>query len=186
MTAPLFRTRELLSFLREFDGSLLGWGTDWWYMNHLLARRDWQRKIAVVDAAPCENPLDIEKPNGRELNRVGTVETRRDQWLRAKAARRLREFEPREYGAIRQGTVAAAVARLGFVARWWRRRSVPGKKLRITLVKSIIGLSPKQEATVKALGLRRMHQSVSHDDTPTVRGMIAAVPHMLEVSHETR
>ncbi|HXU91348.1 MAG TPA: 50S ribosomal protein L30 [Methylomirabilota bacterium] len=63
---------------------------------------------------------------------------------------------------------------------------MPGKKLRITLVKSIIGLSPKQEATVKALGLRRMHQSVSHDDTPTVRGMIAAVPHMLEVSHETR
>lgn len=63
---------------------------------------------------------------------------------------------------------------------------MPGKKLRITLVKSIIGLSPKQEATVKALGLRRMHQSVSHDDTPTVRGMIAAVPHMLEVSHETQ
>jgi large subunit ribosomal protein L30 len=63
---------------------------------------------------------------------------------------------------------------------------VPGKKLRITLVKSIIGLSPKQEATVKALGLRRMHQSVSHDDTPTVRGMIAAVPHMLEVNHETQ
>ena len=63
---------------------------------------------------------------------------------------------------------------------------MPGKRLRITLVKSIIGLSPKQEATVKALGLRRMHQSVSHDDTPTVRGMIAAVPHMLEVSHETQ
>lgn len=63
---------------------------------------------------------------------------------------------------------------------------MPGKKLKITLRKSIIGLSPKQEATVKALGLRRMHQSVSHDDTPTVRGMIAAVPHMLEVSHEAQ
>jgi large subunit ribosomal protein L30 len=63
---------------------------------------------------------------------------------------------------------------------------VPGKKLRITLRKSIIGLSPKQEATVKALGLRRMHQSVSHDDTATVRGMIAAVPHMLEVSDEAQ
>ena len=63
---------------------------------------------------------------------------------------------------------------------------MPGKKLKITLVKSIIGLSPKQEATVKALGLRRMHQSVSHDDTPTVRGMIAAVPHMLEVTHEAQ
>ena len=63
---------------------------------------------------------------------------------------------------------------------------MPGKKLKITLRKSIIGLSPKQEATVKALGLRRMHQSVSHDDTPTVRGMIAAVPHMLEVSREAQ
>ena len=63
---------------------------------------------------------------------------------------------------------------------------MPGKKLRITLTKSIIGLSPKQEATVKALGLRRMHQSVSHDDTATIRGMIAAVPHMLEVNDEAQ
>jgi large subunit ribosomal protein L30 len=63
---------------------------------------------------------------------------------------------------------------------------VPGKKLKITLTRSIIGLSPKQEATVKALGLRRMHQSVSHDDTATIRGMIAAVPHMLEVNDEAQ
>ena len=61
---------------------------------------------------------------------------------------------------------------------------MPSKKLRIALRKSIIGLSPKQEATVKALGLRRMHHSVTHDDTATVRGMIAKVPHVLEVSHE--
>ena len=63
---------------------------------------------------------------------------------------------------------------------------MPGKKLKITLTRSIIGLSPKQEATVKALGLRRMHQSVSHDDTATIRGMINAVPHMLEVSDEAQ
>jgi large subunit ribosomal protein L30 len=61
---------------------------------------------------------------------------------------------------------------------------VPDKKLRITLVKSIIGLSPKQEGTVKALGLRRMRQQVTHADTPTIRGMIAKVPHVLQVSHE--
>jgi large subunit ribosomal protein L30 len=61
---------------------------------------------------------------------------------------------------------------------------VPSKKLRLTLTRSIIGLSPKQEGTVKALGLRRMHQSVTHDDTPNIRGMIAKVPHVLEVSHE--
>ena len=61
---------------------------------------------------------------------------------------------------------------------------MPDKRLRITLVKSIIGLSPKQEGTVKALGLRRMHQQVTHADTPAIRGMIAKVPHVLEVSDE--
>jgi large subunit ribosomal protein L30 len=61
---------------------------------------------------------------------------------------------------------------------------VPSKKLKVALRKSIIGLSPKQEATVKALGLRRMHQTVTHEDTAQVRAMIAKVPHMLEVSDE--
>ena len=58
------------------------------------------------------------------------------------------------------------------------------QKLKITLTRSIIGLSPKQESTVKALGLRRVRQQVTHDDNPTVRGMIAKVPHVLQVSHE--
>ena len=56
--------------------------------------------------------------------------------------------------------------------------------LKVTLVKSIIGLSPKQEATVRALGLRRIRQTVTHQDTPTIRGMIAAVPFMLKVQEE--
>ena len=55
------------------------------------------------------------------------------------------------------------------------------KKLKITLVKSIIGLSPKQEATVRALGLRHIRQMVEQDDTPTVRGMINAVTFCLKV-----
>jgi len=61
---------------------------------------------------------------------------------------------------------------------------VASKKLTIKLTKSIIGLSPKQEATVKALGLRRINHSVQHDDSVTVRGMIAKVPHVLQVTHE--
>jgi len=61
------------------------------------------------------------------------------------------------------------------------RRWPVAKRLRVTLVKSIIGLSPKQEATVKALGLRHIRQVVEHDDTPTIRGMIQAVPFCLEV-----
>jgi large subunit ribosomal protein L30 len=55
------------------------------------------------------------------------------------------------------------------------------KKLKVTLVKSLIGLSPTQEATVIALGLRHIRQTVEHDDTPTIRGMINAVPFCLEV-----
>ena len=61
---------------------------------------------------------------------------------------------------------------------------MPDKKLKVTLKRSIIGLSPKQEATVKALGLRRIRQFVMHEDSVTVRGMIAKVPHVLEVTHE--
>ena len=59
-----------------------------------------------------------------------------------------------------------------------------GKTLRVTLRKSLIGLSPRQEATVRALGLRKIRQTVTRADTPTVRGMIAKVPHVLEVRDE--
>ena len=58
------------------------------------------------------------------------------------------------------------------------------KKLRVTLTRSLIGLSPKQEATVRALGLRRIRQTVSHEDSVSVRGMIAKVPHVLQVTRE--
>ena len=58
------------------------------------------------------------------------------------------------------------------------------KRLKLTLTRSIIGLSPKQEATVKALGLRHIGQTVRHDDTDTIRGMVFAVQHMLKVDHE--
>jgi large subunit ribosomal protein L30 len=61
---------------------------------------------------------------------------------------------------------------------------VPDKKLKVTLTKSMIGLSPKQEATVRALGLRRIRHSVSHDDSVSVRGMIAKVVHVLSVIRE--
>lgn len=64
-----------------------------------------------------------------------------------------------------------------------------GRKLEVTLVRSLIGLSPKQEATVLALGLRKIRQRVVHADSPTIRGMIARVVHCVkvkEVNHETR
>jgi large subunit ribosomal protein L30 len=55
------------------------------------------------------------------------------------------------------------------------------KTLTITLVKSPIGYSERQKRTVRALGLRKMMQSVEHSDSPVLRGMIAKVPHLLNV-----
>ncbi len=53
--------------------------------------------------------------------------------------------------------------------------------LRITLTKSPIGYSYRQKRTVRALGLRRMHQTVEQKDTPVARGMIAKVKHLVTV-----
>lgn len=53
--------------------------------------------------------------------------------------------------------------------------------LEITLIKSIIGTTDKQCAVVRGLGLRRMHQTVSLQDTPETRGMINKINHMLKV-----
>ena len=55
------------------------------------------------------------------------------------------------------------------------------KVLRITLVKSAIGYSKRHKATVRALGLHRMHETVEHVDTPTLRGMIYIVNNLVEV-----
>lgn len=53
--------------------------------------------------------------------------------------------------------------------------------LRIKLVKSTIGHNKRNRATVQALGLRKPHQVVEHDDTPTIRGMIQHVRALLLV-----
>jgi len=54
-------------------------------------------------------------------------------------------------------------------------------KLKITLVKSPIGAIPKQRATVKALGLHKMHQTVELPDNDATKGMIWHVRHLVKV-----
>jgi large subunit ribosomal protein L30 len=54
-------------------------------------------------------------------------------------------------------------------------------KLRITWVKSGIGYAQEQKRTLKALGLRRLNQSVVHDDSLSVRGMVTKVRHLVKV-----
>jgi large subunit ribosomal protein L30 len=55
------------------------------------------------------------------------------------------------------------------------------KQLRITWVRSSIGYSGDQKATVRALGLRRLGQSVVQPDNSSIRGMVYKVRHLVEV-----
>lgn len=62
-----------------------------------------------------------------------------------------------------------------------KKRTKKEKLVRITLVKSPIGYNISQKRTVKALGLRKMHQTVEHKDSPTLRGMLTKVSHLIQV-----
>ncbi|MAE69059.1 MAG: 50S ribosomal protein L30 [Gemmatimonadetes bacterium] len=54
-------------------------------------------------------------------------------------------------------------------------------KIRITQRRSAIGRHFTQKRTVRALGIHRLHQSVEHEDTPSVRGMVNKISHLVEV-----
>lgn len=57
-------------------------------------------------------------------------------------------------------------------------------KLRVTWVKSGIGYSEDQKRTLKALGFRRLNQSVIHEDSASLRGMVNKVRHLVKVEAE--
>ncbi len=57
------------------------------------------------------------------------------------------------------------------------------KKLVVKQIKSNIGILPKQRATLRALGLRKISAERVHDDTAVVRGMIDKVSHLVTVKH---
>ena len=54
-------------------------------------------------------------------------------------------------------------------------------KLRVTQVRSIIDRPERQKRTIKAIGLRKMNQTVEVANTPEMKGMIASVAHLLKV-----
>jgi large subunit ribosomal protein L30 len=55
------------------------------------------------------------------------------------------------------------------------------KQLQITLKRSLIGRPEKHRVTVRTLGLRKLNQTVVHNDTPAIRGMVKQVVHLVEV-----
>jgi large subunit ribosomal protein L30 len=56
--------------------------------------------------------------------------------------------------------------------------------LKLQLVRSPIGGSARQRATVIALGLKKMHQIVEHTDSPATRGMVRKVSHLVRIVEE--
>lgn len=58
------------------------------------------------------------------------------------------------------------------------------KKVRVTYVKSVIGYNKKQRGTIEALGFRKLYQSVVHEDSPALRGMLTKVSHLVEIEEE--
>lgn len=60
-------------------------------------------------------------------------------------------------------------------------RKTKKKRIRITLVRSPIGYSQRQKDTVRALGFRRTSETVEQIDSPSIRGMIAKVSHLVEI-----
>jgi len=53
--------------------------------------------------------------------------------------------------------------------------------IKVKQVGSLIGCTDRQRATVRGLGLRRMHHVVERKDTPEIRGMVNAVPHLAAI-----
>jgi large subunit ribosomal protein L30 len=56
------------------------------------------------------------------------------------------------------------------------------KKLKVTLKRSLIGSNQKQRATITGLGLRKLHQERTLENTPAIRGMIKKVLHLVDVA----
>lgn len=55
-------------------------------------------------------------------------------------------------------------------------------KLEITLTKSVIGSKPAQRKTIEALGLKKINQTVAHEDNVAIRGMVNVVSHLVTVN----
>ena len=61
------------------------------------------------------------------------------------------------------------------------RKAKAAGTIKVKMIGSTIGCPDKQRATVRGLGLRRMHQVVERADTPEIRGMVKKVPHLVAI-----
>ncbi|OGN93870.1 MAG: 50S ribosomal protein L30 [Chloroflexi bacterium RBG_13_48_10] len=65
-----------------------------------------------------------------------------------------------------------------------KKKETQEKIIRVTLMRSPTGYSKEHKATVRALGFKRLHQTVEHIDSPTLRGMLYKVAHLVVVEEK--
>jgi hypothetical protein len=100
MTCPLFRRDALERFLHEYDGKLVGWGIDFWFLDVLKRESNFQ--AAVIDAVMCINPRDEIKGGRREITSLQADEERESDWDRTRRQRGIAEADTEtELGGIR-------------------------------------------------------------------------------------
>jgi large subunit ribosomal protein L30 len=67
------------------------------------------------------------------------------------------------------------------MAKQKQKKKASGGTIRVKQIGSLIGCTDKQRASVRGLGLRRMHHVVERLDTPEIRGMVKKVPHLVRI-----
>jgi len=82
VTCPLFRKDKLDAFMKIFDPALVGWGTEWWFLD--LLATNIKGNVAIVDELSCINPHDHMKDNQREIDLLQSTPERISNWERIK------------------------------------------------------------------------------------------------------
>ena len=124
VTCPMFRADKLFEFLRIYDGTLVGWGIDWWYCNVFDVIR--YRKAAIIDEIVVTNPHAHQRRGGkREIESLQPTAVREARWKETAARLQLQEYGFRNLAHIsdseRQIIVRWAMrVRAGLRARWSR------------------------------------------------------------------
>lgn len=98
MGAPLFRRDILEQFLEVYDGSLVGWGIDFWYMN-VLGESEF-RRYAVVDEVRSANPDRRSATGSREIEQLQSAEEGQASWERLRDEQGLSQWTPTAFGGV--------------------------------------------------------------------------------------
>lgn len=98
VTCPLFRRDKLEAFLRDYDGSLVGWGVDYWFAKVLDSGTS--RKFAIVDAVEVVNPADRAKGGQREIDTLQLQPERILDWQRVSRERAIPWVPKRQLASV--------------------------------------------------------------------------------------